>query len=320
MSGWENGMRGTILVQQDGTGGRSLTLPANGNAPTGFALSSGAYVTDQIDVLYLGSVFYFRKTATYPVLVDADASAFFARASIADSGQQDAINKLVLDLKGAGIWSKLDAAYPFVGGNGTAHSKNLLADSRHITWSGTLTHDANGVTGDGSTGRGLADFAFSDRAGSQNDAFLYVYCRTTTPTANGSFIAATTGTGGARAGLRAASASVFATDGLHSSGLADTSWATGSDYRNHLAGRRSASNAIAIFFGAAKGTNTTASVGVSDKDFGILARHSGSGVFDQYSNANLAFVAIGQALDDTEYAEFRAIIDTYQTALSRANP
>jgi hypothetical protein len=61
-------------------------------------------------------------------------------------------------------------------------------------------------------------------------------------------------------------------------------------------------------------------VGVSDKDFGILARHSGSGVFDQYSNANLAFVAIGQALDDTEYAEFRAIIDTYQTALSRANP
>jgi hypothetical protein len=45
--------------------------------------------------------------------------------------------------------------YPFVGGNAIAHSFNLADPATaRITWGGTVTHNANGITGNGSTGYG----------------------------------------------------------------------------------------------------------------------------------------------------------------------
>lgn len=46
------------------------------------------------------------------------------------------------------------SAWPFYGGNAAAHALDLYR--RHdITWQGTVTHDSNGATGDGTTGIGL---------------------------------------------------------------------------------------------------------------------------------------------------------------------
>jgi len=41
--------------------------------------------------------------------IDADAQAFITAAAITDSTQQSAINTLVTDLKGYGIWTKMKA-------------------------------------------------------------------------------------------------------------------------------------------------------------------------------------------------------------------
>jgi len=52
-------------------------------------------------------------------------------------------------------WSKFRAVYPFVGGAATAHSINLVSPTTNqITWFGTVTHNATGITGDGTTGYG----------------------------------------------------------------------------------------------------------------------------------------------------------------------
>jgi hypothetical protein len=82
--------------------------------------------------------------------MDADAQAFITDASITDATQKGAINQLVLDLKAASIWTKIVAAYPFVGGTSLKHSYNLRNTSQYqMTFLNSWTHDANGITGNG---------------------------------------------------------------------------------------------------------------------------------------------------------------------------
>ena len=56
---------------------------------------------------------------------DPDAQAFINATGISGSNAT-AINTLVVDLKSAGVYSKLQAAYPFIGGTAAAHKYNLI--------------------------------------------------------------------------------------------------------------------------------------------------------------------------------------------------
>jgi len=87
---------------------------------------------------------------------DTDALAFFNAAGITDLTQKVAVNQLVLDLKAYGIYTKINALYPFVGGTATTHKYNLKnpldTDAAfRIVFSGGWTHDSNGITSDGTT-------------------------------------------------------------------------------------------------------------------------------------------------------------------------
>jgi hypothetical protein len=57
--------------------------------------------------------------------IDSDAQAFITATGITDNTQKTAINTLVLDLKSYGIWTKMKALYPFIGGTATTHKYNL---------------------------------------------------------------------------------------------------------------------------------------------------------------------------------------------------
>jgi hypothetical protein len=86
--------------------------------------------------------------------VDPDAQAFITAASITDPTQQSAINQLVVDLKGYGVWTKMKALYPFVGGTSTTHKYNLVnpldTDAAfRLVFSGGWTHSSNGILGNG---------------------------------------------------------------------------------------------------------------------------------------------------------------------------
>jgi hypothetical protein len=88
---------------------------------------------------------------------DPDAQAFITAAAITDNTQKNAINTLVLELKGYGIWSKMKAIYPFVGGTASTHKWNLkdprdLNAAFRLTFFGGITHSSNGILGNGTNG------------------------------------------------------------------------------------------------------------------------------------------------------------------------
>lgn len=71
-----------------------------------------------------------------------------------------ALDRLVRDINGEAntnyttynIWSKKKALYPFIGGTAFAHSLNLIDQSQYpIGWTGSPTHNANGVQFNGTS-------------------------------------------------------------------------------------------------------------------------------------------------------------------------
>jgi len=90
-------------------------------------------------------------------ILDADASAFITAAAITDSTQQSAIDTLVTGLKTDGIWTKMKAIYPFVGGTATSHKFNLkdprdLDAAFRLVFSGGWTHSSTGALPNGTNG------------------------------------------------------------------------------------------------------------------------------------------------------------------------
>lgn len=97
------------------------------------------------------------KSIEFEVTGDPDAQAFLFAAGITDPTISAAVSQLVADLKTDGLWSKIHALYPFVGGSATTHKFNLkdpqnLDSSFRMTFFGGITHDAAGITGNGSNG------------------------------------------------------------------------------------------------------------------------------------------------------------------------
>lgn len=86
--------------------------------------------------------------------LDPNASAFLTATGITDPTIQGAVNSLVVDLKKYGVWSKMKAIYPFVGGTATTHKFNLVnpADTDaafRLAFSGGWTHSSTGVAPNG---------------------------------------------------------------------------------------------------------------------------------------------------------------------------
>ena len=116
------------------------------------------------------------QTEIYGARQDADTTAFLNVTGITDATIVSALDTLVVGMKADGTWSKMKAVYPFVGGTATSHSFNLVNTSLHqITWFGGLTHDANGVTPNGTNGYGNLNFNPRTHLGAQSS--MGTYCR-----------------------------------------------------------------------------------------------------------------------------------------------
>ena len=102
-----------------------------------------------------------------PIPFDSDAAAYLADV-IASGGTTNATisgatDTLFKDLKSAGLYSKLDLFYPFVGGTAASHAINALRNKTYdISWNGGMTHGVSGSTGNGSNGWGDLTFAIDD--------------------------------------------------------------------------------------------------------------------------------------------------------------
>jgi hypothetical protein len=71
---------------------------------------------------------------------------FLQSTNITDFTQRNAIYNLVADFQSLGLWDKMKAIYPMVGGNANAHKYNLKDPTSYtVTWSGNIKHDSTGI-------------------------------------------------------------------------------------------------------------------------------------------------------------------------------
>jgi hypothetical protein len=247
---------------------------------------------------------------------DADAAAFFARVTAAggtlSNTEKSAVNQLVLDMKDDGIWNKMKAIYPMVGGGtGTtaqrqgACAQNLKSSSFTGTFSVTgWTYSSTGVlnlgSGEFDTGLNL------NIMNSINDISYGYYNRTNTLT-----------TGGFGWGRPTAITNEFwirYTDGNKYGYLFDAGNDGGavSDCRGFNAMSRTASNNKFIQLNSTINTFTSISVGTLVSRNFIFGR--GSQGFEDRENA-LGFV--GDAITSQNMSDFYTAVQAFQTTLSR---
>jgi hypothetical protein len=244
---------------------------------------------------------------------DADAQAFVTAADIQDQVEANAINNLVIGMKADGLWTKMKALYPFVGGDATKHSWNLKNTAQfQISWNGGVTHSSNGVqfggvNGYGDTGLNAASVL------SQDSTHLSFYSRTDI-TANS-----------VEMGINASARQLYLLYRYGSSAfkaMNRTQAGAGSLYSptNSLliANRPSSTTEKYYHKGTLVDTLTVSSTGTISAEI-YIGGYNNTVVptSREYSSKQCAFASIGDGLTDTEAANFYTAVQNFNTALAR---
>ena len=248
---------------------------------------------------------------------DADAQAFITAAAITDATQQSAIDTLVKGLKTDGIWTKMKAIYPFVGGTASTHKWNLkdprdLDAAFRLVFNGGWTHSSTGATPNGTNG--YADTKLNPSSVlSLNSTHLSYYSRTNISALQ------------VEMGLYEANKAVYLLydfNGLGWKGINSVDTPSGTIFtptNGMLIGNRPNSTTENYFHkGSLSQTISRNSVGLSA--FKILLGSYNTALTNTplyYSTKQVAFSTIGDGLTDTDASNLYTRVQTYQTALSR---
>lgn len=260
-------------------------------------------------------------STTTTIVYDPDAIAFFTAAGITDVTQKAAVNNLVIDLKGYSLWTELGAIYPFVGGTASSHKYNLKnpldSDAAfRLVFTGGVTHSAQGVLFNGSTGYADTKFDIADFAASNNLSYG-LYIRTTGngfdmgvydaigPSTAYSFIWA----GNARYYYNSNSATpqflTWVNSGAYGFVAGSINGTAGTVYRNGVLG--------------SSGTTPNDAVPTVGTNWYIGNVNDGSNAPEPTSWANnqYAFAYLGNSLNGTQMANLYTAVQAYQTTLGR---
>ena len=249
---------------------------------------------------------------------DIDANKFLLAANINDIRIKNAINKLVINLKAANIWTKMKAIYPFVGGTATAHKFNLVnpLDTNaafRLVFNGGWTHSANGALPNGTNA--YADtyvIPFNNLL--RNDSHISFYSRTN---AIGDYF--DIGQSGSP------------TTGINSNMIASR-WSNGffqgrvnattntqisnSDSRGFYVSSRLSSTTQSIYKNAVVTSSTVSSTGLAGNSINI-GRWNNAGGTAYYSLRECAFASIGDGLSDAQALALYNAVQNFNTTLGR---
>lgn len=265
---------------------------------------------------------HFTKGVT--ASTDRDALAFLEAAQIYNTNQQRAIVNLVRSLKRVGLWSKMKAIYPFVGGTASTHKFNLK-DPRDVdaafrlTFTGGWTHSSTGALPNGSNA--YAD-TFINAQTDLNKPSIHksFYSRTDTQIV-GTDIGGSDQDGpydGLQLYIRLTDGFLYADIGYY--GGAPRIKVSNSNGKGYYISSRTATNNFAVYKNnslLANNLNTDTTVLPSVKIFIAANNTTSSGVI-QYSNKECAFASFGDGLTDTDATKLYNIVDLYQKRLGRA--
>jgi hypothetical protein len=249
--------------------------------------------------------------------IDADAAAFIAPAGITDATQKAAINTLVVDLKSATLWDKFVALYPFVGGTATTHKFNLknpldTDGAFRINWVGGVTHNANGVTGNGVNGYGNLFIKPSVNLLLNDLGFSYLCSNTGID-------------GGTMFGVQDVSTSdrLFHFPAFNAGNTTQThinsnlSASTATPRQGfHTLQRTSAINQNNYRNGSLVANTATTSLLRPTRDIYILC-YNNAGTASTFNASNIRIFMVHTSLDATQAANLNTIQNKFQTTLSR---
>jgi hypothetical protein len=255
---------------------------------------------------------------------DADAQLFITNAAITDTTQKAAIDKLVVDLKGYGIWSKMKAIYPFIGGTASQHKFNLRnpldTDAAfRLVFNGGWVHSSTGAKPNGVNG--FADTKcnpFINLSGYSQHVSMY--SKTQDIYVSGANMGCYTSGTNSEINLYQYYNAINFKGG---SSYEYPTYALKVNNQNTLGfqiNSRTANNALTLHFnGVLLQTNTNIETKTRPSANIYLAASnwlSGGGA-NQYTPHETAFNSIGDGLTDTEAANYYTAVQTFQTTLSR---
>jgi hypothetical protein len=264
--------------------------------------------------LFKPVVFYKQKVVA-GAAVDPDAEAFLTVTGITDPTISSAINQLVLDLKGYGIWSKMIAIYPYVGGTATTHKYNLkdpqdTNGAYRITFAGTVTHSSNGIQGNGTNGVGYTHINIGTNI-TQNDAYTSAYIRTNL--SNNSDLGGIGGGNGIQMNSRAP-------DGLTYHKLMNNSFYTRSSSTSVGFWQQSRTTSSTFYVQQNATRNDTGKVSTSQTSaeyIAVMAFGLTETTATNFSSRQHAYHAFGQGLSTTEMDDHYTAVQAFQTTLGR---
>jgi hypothetical protein len=257
----------------------------------------------------------FGKT---PTITDYDALNFVNAALISNETQQIAINTLTTDLKNAGLWSKMKAIYPFVGGTAPSHKWNLK-DPRDVdaafrlTFSGGWTHSSNGALPNGTNGFSNTYFAPSSVSTLNSNSLGYytgtnVSETTADPVNMGSY------------NSESQAYLVRKSNTSYSARMNGNIFSYNSNSMNGfiVASKQSStvsviySNSISLVSGNSGGTLPTANIYIGNLNLSFAGAYP-----DGWVKNDFRFAFIGDGLTDADAANLYTIVQKYQTTLGR---
>lgn len=265
-----------------------------------------------------GSASATSNTLAIPAFTDADAQAFITAASITDPTQQSAINQLVTDLKGYGIWTKLRACYPFIGGTASQHKWNLKdpQDTNaafRLVFSGGITHSINGVQFGGVNGWAETYLNPNTAFNTNNSFHLSIYSRTNSASNTAYEMGGQNGSTRTDLLLRSTLNNVF--NRVHGNGIVTPN----SNSTGMYISTRESSTSLKLFRNNVQlGSTFTGANGLRfDLTMPIGAYKLNSVNASNFSNRQYAFASVGDGLTDTETANFYTAVQAFNTALNR---
>ena len=254
---------------------------------------------------------------------DADAQAFVTNAGIVDQVEANAINNLVIGLKADGLWTKMKAVYPMVGGSSSTMKYNLKnpldTDAAfRLVFNGGGNWDANGYTPNGSNG--YADTKFNPVTNSlaYNNNHLSYYSRTQVGSANAFYEmgSGSSANGGTSLFCRRSNDTAAYDCGTAASNRLLISPVT--DGRGFYVGSGINTNVGYLFKNGTQQQikNPLTNVSMQSYNYYLGAfNEQNSTVY--YSDKQCAFASIGDGLTVTEAANFYTAVQAFQVALSR---
>ena len=270
---------------------------------------------------------YSPVTSTTTSAIDSDAQAFLTAAAITDATISNAINALVVKMKADGIWTKMDAVYPFVGGSSSAHAVNLKNPGTfNLTFNGTWTHSVTGGKPNGTDG--YADTGYIPRVNlTQFSSAIGLYSRDN-PTLTASEYRVMMGVQKAGIDTSLVYYNASSTDRLFGAAGSNTNSGFNesvienpkTSYNRLLVVSRTGASVIKMFRNGSQisTTNTTTTAENNPETYKVyLGAQNVNGTASYFSNIEFAFAFMGDGLADAEVANLATAVNTLQTTLGR---